>query len=122
MLFFSAKISRINPQAAGGGPSTPGRTSSKDDYPLHSLSKRTSFSILDMAEREDDVGKESPTKARGGGRGYSRKGKKRLSDVDAADEEEGLLGRRIGREDGEDDAEYEEGVSSRAPLSSMAGR
>lgn len=70
-------------------PFTPAKSSSTDDYPLLTLSKRTSFSTQDMslASMMDDGGPSSPVRPRtlrgnvGGGEG-SRKGKKRLSDID----------------------------------------
>ena len=99
-------------------PSTPARSSSKDDYPLQSLSKRTSFTNSSMAEVEDESsGSGPPTPGgsgsrRGGGYG-GRKGKKRLSDVDAAkeEEEESLLVSRLDKDGDEDEGEYESSVS-----------
>lgn len=81
----------------------PARSSSTDDYPLHSLSKRTSFSTHDMVSL-GEAGPSLPignrTLARtGGSGGYGKGKKKRLSDVDG--EGESLLGTGIrGEEDG----------------------
>ena len=77
----------------------PSRTSSTDAFPLQTLSYRNSLSSTRMDDPESPTSSAGASRRlNGNGLGYSRKGKKRLSD--GAGEGEALLGTsKLGEDD-----------------------